>query len=157
MAISNPVVFLWFDDQAEAAADFYAKTFPRSAKLGTTHYGDHPHKPAGSVMTVEVDIMGMRFVCLNGGPHFTHSPAVSFQVGCDSQDEIDRLWNAITSDGGQESQCGWCVDRFGVSWQVVPSNLGELLGGAKNPDAAVARMLTMTKFDIAELREAGSR
>mgnify|MGYP006269135913 FL=1 len=156
MSISGPVTFLWFDDRAEEAADFYAATFPRSERLGTTRYGEHPHKPAGSVMTAEVDIMGSRFVCLNGGPEFTHSPAVSFQIFCDTQDEIDELWSAITSDGGEEGRCGWCTDRFGVSWQVVPSNLGDLLGGCANPEAAMACMLTMSKFDIDALREAGS-
>ena len=156
MSITGPVTTLWFDDQAEAAADFYAATFPGSRRLGTTHYGEHPYKPTGSVMTVEVEILGSRFLCLNGGPQFTHSHAVSFQVLCDTQEEIDRLWDAITSDGGQESQCGWCIDRFGVSWQVTPANIGELLGGAANPAAAFACMMEMTKFDIAALREAGS-
>ena len=153
MAIEGVNTCLWFDDQAEEAAQFYAATFPESKVLSTSYYATDAQKPEGSVLTVDFELFGQRFLALNGGPHFTHSPAISFQVFCDTQDEVDRLWDALVSDGGEESMCGWCSDRFGVSWQIIPRRLTDLLSSA---DAEVARrtterMMTMRKIVIAEL------
>ena len=153
MAIDGVNTCLWFDDQAEEAAQFYVATFPGSKVLSTSYYATDAQKPEGSVLTVDFELFGQRFLALNGGPHFMHSPAISFQVFCDTQDEIDRLWDALVSDGGEESMCGWCSDRFGVSWQIIPRRLTDLLSSA---DAEVARrtterMMTMRKIVIAEL------
>ena len=153
MAIEGVTTCLWFDDQAQEAAQFYVATFPGSKVLSTSYYATDAQKPEGSVLTVDFELFGQRFLALNGGPHFTHSPAISFQVFCDTQDEVDRLWDALVSDGGEESMCGWCSDRFGVSWQIIPRRLTDLLSSA---DAEVARrtterMMTMRKIVIAEL------
>ena len=153
MAIDGVTTCLWFDDQAEEAAQFYVATFPESKVLSTSYYATDAQKPEGSVLTVDFELFGQRFLAVNGGPHFTHSPAVSFQVFCDTQEEVDRLWDALVSDGGAESMCGWCNDRFGVSWQIIPRRLTELLSSA---DADVARrtterMMTMRKIVITDL------
>jgi predicted 3-demethylubiquinone-9 3-methyltransferase (glyoxalase superfamily) len=153
MAIDGVTTCLWFDDQAEEAAQFYVATFPESKVLSTSYYASDAQKPEGSVLTVDFELFGQRFLAVNGGPHFTHSPAVSFQVFCDTQEEVDRLWDALVSDGGAESMCGWCSDRFGVSWQIIPRRLTELLSSA---DADVARrtterMMTMRKIVITDL------
>lgn len=151
---------LWFDTEAEQAAKFYVSIF-KNAKLGTiSRYpdaGQEVHgKPAGSVMVAEFEIEGVKFIALNGGPQFKFDEAISFQIHCDDQAEVDYFWSKLTADGGQESQCGWLKDRFGLSWQVVPRALIEMLGG---PDrAAVQRvfkaLMEMQKFDIAALRRA---
>jgi predicted 3-demethylubiquinone-9 3-methyltransferase (glyoxalase superfamily) len=153
MAIDGVTPCLWFDDQAEEAAQFYVATFPESKVLSTSYYASDAQKPEGSVLTVDFELFGQRFLAVNGGPHFTHSPAVSFQVFCDTQEEVDRLWDALVSDGGAESMCGWCSDRFGVSWQIIPRRLTELLSSA---DVDVARrtterMMTMRKIVITDL------
>ena len=153
MAIDGVTTCLWFDDQAEEAAHFYVATFPDSKILATSYYATDAQKREGSVLTVEFALFGQPFVALNGGPQYTHSPAISFQVFCDTQEEVDRLWDALVSNGGAESMCGWCSDRFGVSWQIIPRRLTELLS---SPDAAAARraterMLTMRKIVIADL------
>ena len=153
MAIDGVTTCLWFDDQAEEAAQFYVATFPGSKIVSTSYYPTDAQRPEGSVLTVEFELFGQPFVALNGGPQYTHSPAISFQVFCDTQEELDRLWDALVSNGGAESMCGWCSDRFGVSWQIIPRRLTELLS---SPDAAAARraterMLTMRKIAIAEL------
>lgn len=154
MTISGVTTFLWFDDQALEAASFYVKTFPDS-RLGEISHrpGDSP-RPEGSILTVEFELFGHPFVALNGGPGFPHSEAISFQVHCDTQDEIDQLWNALTSKGGRESACGWCHDRWGISWQIIPRALGELLqsGDEATSKRAFEAMMTMTKIDIAGLR-----
>ena len=153
MAIDGVTTCLWFDDQAEEAAQFYVATFPESKVLSTSYYASDAQKPQGSVLTVDFELFGQRFLALNGGPHFTHSPAVSFQVFCDTQEEVDRLWDALVSDGGAESMCGWCNDRFGVSWQIIPRRLTELLSSA-DADAArrtTERMMTMRKIVITDL------
>jgi len=147
--------FLWFDTQAEEAARFYTSIFANSQILDTSRYSDASPRP-GQVMTVSFELDGAQFVALNGGPEFSFTEAVSFQVACESQEEIDRFWTALTADGGQESQCGWLKDKFGVSWQIVPAALGEILG---DPDPERARrateaMLKMSKLDIATLRRA---
>jgi predicted 3-demethylubiquinone-9 3-methyltransferase (glyoxalase superfamily) len=146
---------LWFDTQAEEAAEFYCSVFPNSTITSISHYGqDGPR--AGTVLTVEFDLDGNKFLGLNGGPEFTFNEAVSFLVPCADQEEVDHYWNAFTADGGQESQCGWCKDKYGVSWQIVPNRLGELLA---DPDPgrssrAMQAMLQMQKLDVAALERA---
>ena len=127
MTISGATPYLWFDREALDAAEFYVSTFPDSAIASVSYYLDDAQLPKGTVLVVEFTLFGRPFAALNGGPHFTHSEAVSFQVLCDTQDEIDRLWTALIADGGEESMCGWCKDRFGVSWQIVPRMLNPLL------------------------------
>ncbi|MCW2956142.1 MAG: 3-demethylubiquinone-9 3-methyltransferase [Thermoleophilia bacterium] len=149
---------LWFDREAEEAADFYTSVLRRARKGRVTHYLDPDPTPSnrpGEVLTVEWEAEGMRFIGLNGGTQFTFNEAVSFGVYRDTQEEIDEVWNALT-DGGHEGQCGWCTDRFGVSWQVIPSGFDDMFFG---PDEAGARrvteaMLQMRKLDIAQLEAA---
>lgn len=150
---------LWFDGRAEEAARFYVSVFPDS-KIGRVSRWDEAAaevagQEAGSVMMVEFELSGQRFQCLNGGPQFQFTEAVSFVIECADQEEVDRYWNALT-DGGEESQCGWLKDRFGVSWQIVPVELDEMLS---SPDGAAARramksLLTMKKIDLPTLRRA---
>lgn len=156
MPISGATPCLWFDDDALAAATFYVETFPGSHITRITHYRDGAPKPAGSILTVEFELFGRPFIALDGGPQFPHSEAVSFEVQCDTQDELDRIWNALTADGGEESMCGWCRDRFGVSWQLVPSRLVELLGhdNADIADRVWAAMMTMQRIDLSALEAA---
>jgi len=147
--------FLWFDTQAEEAAKFYVSVFPNSKILKTARYGEAGPGPKGSVMTVEFELDGQRMIALNGGPVFKFTEAISLSVDCIDQKEVDHYWTKL-SQGGQESQCGWLKDRYGLSWQVNPAILGELLAG---PDAKKARrvmeaMLKMRKIDIAALRAA---
>ena len=147
---------LWFDKDAEEAARFYAETFPDS-RVGKIMRapGDYPSGKKGDALTVEVTILGMPFVLLNGGPEFKFNEAVSFQVATRDQAETDRYWNAITQNGGEESQCGWCKDRFGLSWQITPRRLTELIsaGGEKSARAFEA-MMKMKKIVIADLDRA---
>jgi len=141
--------FLWFDSNAEEAADFYVSTFPNSRKLSELrNTGDAPG-PKGGVLTVSFELDGLRFTALNGGPVYQFTPAISFVVHCDTQPEIDNYWSKLTA-GGKEVQCGWLVDKFGLSWQIVPARLPELL---KDPRAMQA-MMKMKKLDIAELERA---
>jgi predicted 3-demethylubiquinone-9 3-methyltransferase (glyoxalase superfamily) len=147
---------LWFDKNAEEAANFYAETFP-AARIEAIHRspGDYPSGKKGDVLTVEMTIFGMRFLFLNGGPIFTFDEAVSFQIATDDQAETDRYWNAIVGGGGQESACGWCKDRFGLSWQITPKRLTELITrGGKIAERAFEAMMTMRKIDIAALDRA---
>ncbi len=149
------VPFLWFDGRAEQAAQQYTSIFPRSSIGHVSRYGPDNHGDEGSVMTVEFTLDGQPFVGLNGGPLYTFTEAISFQIPCEDQDEVDHYWDRL-SEGGEPGQCGWLKDRFGVSWQVVPTALGALLGDP-DPDRAqraVQAMLAMTKLDIAQLREA---
>jgi 2-polyprenyl-6-hydroxyphenyl methylase/3-demethylubiquinone-9 3-methyltransferase len=148
---------LWFDKNAEDAAKFYAATFPDS-RVTAVHRSptDYPSGKAGDVLTVEFTILGQAFLGLNGGPAFKFDEAVSFQVFTDTQEETDRYWNAIVQNGGQESECSWCKDRFGLSWQIVPRVLMEAIS---DPDTAAARrameaMMTMRKIDIAAIEKA---
>lgn len=151
--------FLWFDDQAEEAARYYASVFPSSRIVDVARYSDAGPGPAGSVMTVRFELDGTEFVALNGGPaHYGFDEAVSFVVNCETGDEVDHYWDALT-DGGEEIACGWLKDRFGLRWQIVPSELFSLLG---DPDPERARraaqaMLAMKKIDIRALREAADR
>ena len=151
------VTCLWLDDRGEEAARFYTSIFPNS-KLGEiARYGSAGPRPEGMVMTVAFELNGQKFVALNGGPHFTFNEAISFQVMCADQDEVDKYWSVL-SDGGEEGPCGWLKDRFGLSWQVVPVRLPELLG---NPDPeraqrVMAAMLEMKKIEIGELERAAA-
>jgi predicted 3-demethylubiquinone-9 3-methyltransferase (glyoxalase superfamily) len=146
---------LWFDGQAEQAAAHYTAIFPNSEILGVSRYGPDMPGPEGEVLTVDFSLDGQRYVGLNGGPQFTFNEAISFQIMCADQDEVDHYWNRL-SDGGEEGPCGWLKDRFGVSWQVVPTRMQELID---DPDAgrahrAMQAMLRMHKLDIAELERA---
>ena len=146
---------LWFDTEAEEAAGFYISVFKNSRILNLTRYPEGGPGPAGTVMTVEFELDGQRFVGINGGPQFTFSEAVSFQIPCETQDEVDYYWDRL-SEGGQEGPCGWLKDRHGLSWQVVPTGMEELFA---DPDPARAQramqaMLGMSKLDIAALRRA---
>jgi len=155
--ISKNTICLWFDGDALDAAEFYAATFPDSA-VGPVFRApsDYPAGKAGDVLTVGFTVMGLPCLGLNGGPAFRHSEAFSFQVATDDQQETDRLWNAIVSNGGQESACGWCKDRWGLSWQITPRVLSEAIA---DPDPAVAgrafeAMMGMRKIDIATIEAA---
>jgi predicted 3-demethylubiquinone-9 3-methyltransferase (glyoxalase superfamily) len=147
--------FLWFDDQAEEAARFYTSVF-KNAKLGNvSRYGDTGPGPKGRVMVAQFQLEGQDFLALNGGPQFKFTEAVSFVVNCETQDEVDYFWEKL-SEGGRTSQCGWLKDKFGLSWQIVPTAMGRLLGG-KDPaksQRAMQAMLQMTKIDIAALQRA---
>ncbi|HEY1474782.1 MAG TPA: VOC family protein [Pseudolabrys sp.] len=151
---------LWFDTQAEEAARFYCSVF-KNAKLGTVsrfpNAGQDVHgKPAGSVMTVEFELDGQPFVALNGGPQFKFDEAVSFQVFCDSQPDIDHYWSKLTSGGGQEGPCGWLKDKFGLSWQVVPSAIPKMMTDPDTEKSArvMNAFMKMKKFDLAKLQQA---
>ena len=146
---------LWFDTKAEEAAAFYTAVFKNSRIVNVTHYTDAGPREAGMGMTVEFELDGQRFVGINGGPQFTFDEAVSFQINCETQDEVDYYWERL-SEGGKEGPCGWLKDRYGLSWQVVPTGMEELLN---DPDPERARramqaMLEMGKIDIAALRSA---
>jgi predicted 3-demethylubiquinone-9 3-methyltransferase (glyoxalase superfamily) len=146
---------LWFDTEGEAAAEFYTSVFPNSRVLEVSRYGDENPSRAGSALTVEFELDGTHFTALNGGPQFTFDEAISFQVSCDGQDEVDYYWDTLTA-GGEESQCGWLKDKFGVSWQIVPTALIELLADP-DPDRAqraMQAMLGMKKIDIAAVEAA---
>ena len=148
---------LWFDGDAEEAAQFYAQTFPNSSVDGITRApGDFPDGKQGDVLTVEFTVVGIPCIGLNGGPAFKHSEAFSFQIATEDQAETDRLWNAIVENGGQESSCGWCKDKWGLSWQITPR---ALVNAIKDPDSAAAKrafdaMMQMTKIDIAAIESA---
>ena len=147
--------FLWFDSQAEEAANFYVSLFKDSKITGISHYGEGAPMPAGTVMTVNFQLEGQEFVALNGGPVYSFNPAVSFYVDCATQAEVDRLWEKLT-EGGQEVQCGWLEDKYGLSWQIVPTGMSELLDG-KDPEGsnrAMQAMLKMKKIDLETMRRA---
>ncbi len=147
--------FLWFDDSAEEATNFYVSIFKNSEVLSINRYGEAGPGAAGTVMSTSFGLDGQEFMALNGGPHFKFTEAVSFFIDCKTQDEVDGLWEKL-SDGGETSQCGWLKDKFGLSWQVIPSALGEMLGDKDRERAnrVMQAMLQMTKIDIAKLKEA---
>jgi predicted 3-demethylubiquinone-9 3-methyltransferase (glyoxalase superfamily) len=148
---------LWFDTEGEEAATFYTSIFPSSRILQVARYGEAGPRPAGTVMTVSFELDGQKFLALNGGPEFRFNEAISFQVHCRSQEEVDGYWNRL-SEGGEEGPCGWLKDRYGVSWQIVPTRLEELLGDP-DPESSrrvMERMLAMRKIDIAALEEAAA-
>ena len=146
---------LWFDDQAEEAARFYVSLFKNSSIGRIARYGDAGPGPKGSVVTVEFELDGQAFIGLNGGPHFKFTEAVSFSIDCADQAEVDFYWDRL-SEGGQTSQCGWLKDRFGLSWQLVPTVLADMIGDSDPEKArrATEAMLQMTKLDIAKLQQA---
>ena len=149
-------ICLWYEKDAEAAARFYAATFPDSKVTAVTKApSDYPAGKAGDVITVDFTVAGIPCVGLNGGPYAKHSEACSFQIATETQEETDRYWNAIVGNGGQESQCGWCKDRWGLSWQITPRVLIDALaaGGAEAKRAFDA-MMTMTKIDVAAIEKA---
>jgi predicted 3-demethylubiquinone-9 3-methyltransferase (glyoxalase superfamily) len=146
---------LWFDGNAEEAAEFYCSVFKSSRILSTSRYPEGSPGPAGTVMTVEWELDGQRFVGINGGPQFSFSEAVSFQITCADQEEIDYFWGRLT-DAGEEGPCGWCKDRFGLSWQVVPEGMDEVFSDPdpKRAERAMTAMLGMRKLDVEALRRA---
>ena len=149
---------LWFETQAEEAANFYASVFPGSRIVSTSRYGDAGPGPKGSVMTVEFELEGQTFIALNGGPQFRFNEAVSFSVDCNSQEEVDAYWDKLTADGGEPGPCGWLKDKYGLSWQINPRILGQLLS---DPDPAKAKrvmeaMLQMSKIEIPVLQRAAA-
>jgi predicted 3-demethylubiquinone-9 3-methyltransferase (glyoxalase superfamily) len=146
---------LWFDTEAEEAARFYTSIFEDSRIVNVTHYPESAPRAAGTVMTVEFELNGQRFVGINGGPQFTFDEAVSFQIDCETQEEVDEYWERLT-DGGEESMCGWLKDRYGLSWQVVPAGMEEVFADSdpKRAERAMQAMLGMKKLDIAALRRA---
>lgn len=153
MTIPANSVCLWFDKDAEAAARFYTETFPDS-RITAVHKapGDYPSGKAGDVLVVNFTVLGIPCIGLNGGPVFHHSEAFSFQVATADQAETDRYWNAITGKGGQESDCGWCKDRWGISWQITPRTLTEAMAlGGDEAARAFAAMMTMRKIDVAAI------
>jgi len=147
--------FLWFDSQAEEAANYYVSVFRNSRIRRTARYGDAGPGPKGSVMTVEFELDGNEFVALNGGPHYKITPAVSFVVNCKDQADVDYYWDKLTA-GGMPVQCGWLTDKFGVSWQVVPTRLSELLVDPDKSKAqrVMAAMMKMVKLDVPTLEQA---
>src|ERR687886_1517124 len=151
--------FMWFDDNAEEAARFYTSIFKKSKIIDVTHYGESgaeaSGRPKGTVMTVTFELEGQRFMALNGGPTFKFSPAISFLVSCETQQEVDVLWEKL-SEGGEQVQCGWLKDKFGVSWQIVPNILAEMIHNrdANKSERVIKAMLQMKKLDIQGLRKA---
>jgi predicted 3-demethylubiquinone-9 3-methyltransferase (glyoxalase superfamily) len=148
--------FLWFNDNAEEATKFYVSVFNNSRVVNVSHYGDAGPAPKGSVMVVEFELEGQRFIALNGGPQFKFSPAISLFVSCETQEEVDDLWNTLISGGGRADRCGWLVDRFGLSWQIIPTILMQYQND-KDPKKAsrvMQAMLKMDKIDIAALKRA---
>jgi predicted 3-demethylubiquinone-9 3-methyltransferase (glyoxalase superfamily) len=141
--------FLWFNDQAEEAAKFYCSLFKNSKIESTSKYGEGSMGKPGTVMTVTFQLEGQTFIALNGGPHFQLTPAISLFVSCESQAEIDELWSKLSADPKSE-QCGWCKDRFGLSWQIIPREITELMSSP----AAVKELMTMKKLDVARLKQA---
>lgn len=147
--------YLWFDNQAEEAAEFYSSIFENSKINNVQRYGDAGPGPAGTAMTVSFELDGQEFIALNGGPHFSFTEAISLYIECADQDEVDFYWSRLT-DGGEPSQCGWLKDRYGLSWQVIPRELPELLGDPdpEKANRATQAMLSMTKIDLEVLRKA---
>ena len=156
MGIARNTICIWYDREAEAAARFYAETFPDS-RVGAVHLApaDYPSGKAGDVLTVEFTVLGIPCLGLNGGPAFTHSEAFSFQIATEDQEETDRYWNAIVGNGGQESVCGWCKDRWGISWQITPRVLTEAMAaGGDEAKRAFEAMMEMGKIDVAAIEAA---
>ena len=156
MAIAKNTICLWYDKDAEAAARFYAQTFPDSAVKGVFRAPtDFPSGKAGDALTVTFTVLGIPCLGINGGPMFKHSEAFSFQIATEDQEETDRYWNAIVGNGGQESECGWCKDKWGLSWQITPRVLSEALAaGGEEAKRAFAAMMTMQKIDVAKIEAA---
>jgi predicted 3-demethylubiquinone-9 3-methyltransferase (glyoxalase superfamily) len=147
--------FLWFDNNVGEAIDFYTSIFKDSKVMNVTRYGDAGPGPKGSIMTATFELEGQKFMALNGGPHFKFTEAISFCVNCETQAEVDEYWEKLSA-GGQKSQCGWLKDQFGLSWQIVPEILGQLLSDPdpKKSQSVMQAMLKMTKLDISALKQA---
>jgi predicted 3-demethylubiquinone-9 3-methyltransferase (glyoxalase superfamily) len=148
--------FLWFDNNAEEAMHFYVSIF-KNSKIGTVNrYGDAGPGPKGTVMLATFELEGQQFMALNGGPHYKLSPAISLYVDCKTQEEVDELWAKLTADGGKEDRCGWLTDKFGLSWQIIPSLLGEMLSDKdrEKSQRVMKAMLQMAKIDIEALKQA---
>ena len=147
---------LWFDHQAEEAIELYVSIFNHSRIVSVNRFGEGAPFPAGTLMSATFELEGQRFMALNGGPAFQFTEAISFFVSCETQEEIDTLWEKLTADGGKEGRCGWLKDKFGVSWQIVPDVLGELMGSKEGEKAgrAMQAMFRMNKLDINGLKEA---
>lgn len=158
MSVKPVTPCLWFDSKAEEAAKFYVSVFKNSKIKDISHYGKEGYEihgqKEGTVLTVNFELNGQPFTALNGGPAFSFNEAVSFQVLCETQNDIDYYWEKLADDGGQEGQCGWLKDKFGLSWQVVPTILPELLLDATKSEKVMAAFLKMKKFDIEKLKEA---
>jgi Uncharacterized protein conserved in bacteria len=147
--------FLWFDNQAEEAMNFYTSVFKDSKERNVSRYGDAGPGPKGSVMVAEFELNGQRFIALNGGPQFKFTEAVSFVINCETQEEVDYYWSKLTADGGEESMCGWLKDKFGLSWQVTPTIMGKLFSGdPAGGQRAMQAMMQMKKLDIQKLQDA---
>jgi predicted 3-demethylubiquinone-9 3-methyltransferase (glyoxalase superfamily) len=153
MSRQKITTFLWFDDQAEEAANFYVSLFPDSRVLGVTRYSEAGPGPAGQAMIVEFQLAGIQYLALNGGPIFEFTEAISLSVDCQSQAEIDLLWDKL-SEGGSKGQCGWLKDSFGLSWQIVPSVLPKLMSNPTRAGKVMQALMQMTKLDIAKLQAA---
>ncbi len=155
--MSKLTTCLWFDTEGEDAARFYTSVFPNSRITNVTHYGSAGPRDEGTVMTVDFELDGMPFVALNGGPDFTFSEAISVMISCETQEEVDRYWETL-AEGGEEGPCGWLKDRFGLSWQVVPRTLMELIGDPDREKAqrVMAAMLQMRKIEIEPLEAAAA-
>lgn len=147
---------LWFDNQAEEAVELYVSIFGHSRIVSMTRYGEGAPGPAGTLMSATFELEGQRFIALNGGPQFAFNEAISLFVSCETQEEIDELWAKLTANGGEEGRCGWLKDKFGVSWQIVPTVLGEIMSGkdAEKSQRAMQAMFQMNKLDIRRLLEA---
>ena len=150
--------FLWFDREAEEAATFYTSLFDDSRITSVSRYGEGAPLPRGTAMSVTFELGGREYMALNGGPHFKFTPAISLFVSCETQAEVDRYWDRLCADGGQEGRCGWLTDRFGLSWQIIPTALGQLLGDKDRSRAnrAMQAMMQMSKLDIAALKRAAA-
>lgn len=156
MAVTSITPYLWFDTEALQAAEFYVGLFPGSSLGNVSRYQADAQLPEGTVLTVEFEILGRQFVALNGGADFPHTEAFSLQVSCETQQDADRIWDAIVSNGGSESMCGWCKDRWGLSWQVIPEQLGRALQGLDGYDSQYAfqAMMKMSRIIVADLKPA---
>jgi predicted 3-demethylubiquinone-9 3-methyltransferase (glyoxalase superfamily) len=152
------ITFLWFDNNAEEAVKFYCSIFKNSRILNTTHYGDSGAGPKGKVMTVDFELDGQRFAALNGGPTFKFTEAISLVVNCETQEEIDYFWEKLSSEGGQQVECGWVKDKYGLSWQIAPTILFDELfqGGDSQTDRVMRAVMTMKKLDIEDLKKAAA-
>lgn len=156
-ATQKITTFLWFDQNAEEAVKFYVSVFKNSKILNTTKYGDSGAGPKGRVMTVDFELDGQRFTALNGGPNFKFTEAISLVVNCESQQEIDYFWEKLSEDGGQKVECGWVKDKYGLSWQVVPTILWELFQGDQaQTDRIMKAVMTMKKLDVEALKKAAA-
>lgn len=145
---------LWFDNNIEEAVKYYTSVFKNSKVISTTYYGEGMHLPKGTVLTIMFELNGQEFMALNGGPAFKFTEAVSFMINCDTQQEIDEYWEKLTSDGGQELECSWVKDKFGMSWQIVPASLGKMMKDSQKFDRVIHAVMKMKKLDIKTLEQA---